>query len=291
MATIAAPCGSRCCLQICLTGECCVTNVTDNDFGMRRSRAIVCINMVPTVNAASSSYANLETQWCTSFDVLCLLRRQSALQLEQLRLQRHKLLAYSCCYQQNCVPSTLPCPTVEQRESALEHAQQSVRDERDLQVLADASNKSAGGARSGMASLMRRAVQQAKAEAAAQAAAGTGQASHATDSGQSAESQGARSAKGKTALTAMVQQPAERTQHEEAEAAAAGPGQEPSPGPDEILHQQAGLADALDDPHPIRLGQQDDAVDPEQLQMSGVSQSSGSSAELQASDADSGCDP
>ncbi len=189
------------------------------------------------------------------------------------------------------MPSTLVRPTGEQRESALDHAQQSVRDERDLQVLADASDKSTGGARSGIASLMRRAVQQAKAEAAAQAAAGTGQASHATDSGQSAESQEARSTKGKTALAAMVQQPAERTQHEEAEAAAAVPGQEPSPGPDEILSQQAGSADDLDNPHPFRLSQQDDAVDPEQLQMSGLSQDSGSSVELQASDPDSGRPP
>ena len=132
--------------------------------------------------------------------------------------------------------------------------------------LQGAYDESAGGAKSGMASLMRRAVQQAKAEAAAQAAAGTGQASHdglSGDSQKAAETNATR----KKALAARLQKAARRMQQEEAKSAGAGQGQEPSTAANQVCFQQAD-SDASDDLEPTQLSHQDDAENPDQLQMS-----------------------
>ena len=116
---------------------------------------------------------------------------------------------------------------------------------------------------------MRRAVQQAKQEAAA----GADQASYPADKERPADSQTAQdhsAAHGKKALTAVLRKAAAKMQEEEAEAAAAKPAQEELTG-----------THALPDLSSDQLDQQYEGVDPEQLQLSGlVRQQSGSSSGL-----------
>ncbi|KAL0020772.1 hypothetical protein WJX77_012245 [Trebouxia sp. C0004] len=130
----------------------------------------------------------------------------------------------------------------------------------------DAYEKSAGGAKSGVASLMRQAVRQAKVEAAAQAAAGTWQASHdglPGDSQKAAETDVTR----KKALAARLQKAAQRMQQEEAKSVLAGQEQEPSTAANQVCFQQAD-SDASDDLEPTQLSQHNDAENPDQQQMS-----------------------
>ena len=116
---------------------------------------------------------------------------------------------------------------------------------------------------------MRRAVQQAKTEAAAHAAAkGADQASDTTDKEPLADSQLA--AAGKKALSAVQRKPAHRMQGEEAEAAAAVQAAEEAAG-----------TDALPDLASDQLGEQNEVVDSDQLQLLGlVGQQSGSATPL-----------
>ena len=121
-----------------------------------------------------------------------------------------------------------------------------------------------------MASLMRRAVQQAKTEAAVQAAAAAKQACHSADTQQSADSQTAQdysTAMGKQAPAAVLQKAAAKMQEEEAEAAAAMQAQEEVTG-----------TDALPDFASDQRRQQYEGVDPEQLLLSGGSSSNLDSA-------------
>ena len=136
-----------------------------------------------------------------------------------------------------------------------------------------ASDGSAGGGKAGLATLMRRAVQQAKTEAAAQAAAGTHQAYRNADEEGSADRQTAGNqsvANKKKAMAAVLQKAAREMQkEEEAESAAAKQGQGEATG----THA---LTDLLSD----GTDQQYDGVDPEQLQLSGlIRQQSGSSSD------------
>ncbi len=129
-----------------------------------------------------------------------------------------------------------------------------------------AFDESAGGAKSGRASLMRRALQQARVEAAAQAAAGTRQASHdglPGDNQKAAETD----ATGKKALAAKLQEAAQRMQQEEAKSADAGQGQEPSTAADQVCFQQAD-SDGSDALEPTQLSHQGDGENPDQLQVS-----------------------
>lgn len=129
-----------------------------------------------------------------------------------------------------------------------------------------ANDESAGGAKSGRASLMRRALQQARVEAAAQAAAGTQQASLdglPGDNQKAAET----NATGKKALAAKLQEAARRMQQEEAKSADAGQGQKPSTAADQVSFQQA-ESDVSNDLEPTQLSHQDDAEDLDQLQVS-----------------------
>ena len=136
------------------------------------------------------------------------------------------------------------------------------------------SHSSAGDVKSGMASLMRRAVQQAKAEAAA----GSGQDAVAIDSGQTADSQKApeAAASERKALAARLQQAAHTMGEVEAGSAA-----EPVADPHNSQPKQADSADALIDDQPQQSDLQDDPLDPDQLQLSrlSLSQSSTSSSE------------
>ena len=120
---------------------------------------------------------------------------------------------------------------------------------------------------------MRRAVQQAKKEAAAQAGAAADQAPHPADTEQSADShtvQDHSAATGKKALAAVLQKAAHRMQEEESEAAAAMQAQAEVTG-----------TDALPDLTSDQQGRQHEGVDPEQLQLLGlVRQQSGSSSDL-----------
>jgi len=132
--------------------------------------------------------------------------------------------------------------------------------------LQSAFDESAGGAKSGRASLMRRALQQARVEAAAQAAAGTRQASHdglPGDNQKAAETD----ATGKKALAAKLQEAAQRMQQEEAKSADAGQGQEPPTAADQVCFQQAD-SDGSDALEPTQLSHQGDGENPDQLQVS-----------------------
>ena len=113
---------------------------------------------------------------------------------------------------------------------------------------------------------MRRAVQQAKVEAAAQAAVGPQQASH---DGLPGDNQKAAQtdATGKEALAAKLQMAAQRMQQEDAKSADAGQGQELSPAADQVSSQPAD-SDASNDLETTQLSHQDDAEDLDQLQVS-----------------------
>ena len=122
---------------------------------------------------------------------------------------------------------------------------------------------------------MRRAVQQAKVEAAAQAALGTWQASH---DGRPGDNQKAAQtdATGRKALAAKLQKAAQRMQQEEAKSADAGQQQELSTAADHVCFQQADseVSNALE---PTQLSHQGDGEDLDQLQVSDL-------ADLQADD-------
>ena len=142
------------------------------------------------------------------------------------------------------------------------------------------SASAAGGAKPGLASLMRRAVQQAKADAAAQASADQ---ALALNKGQAAASQKApeASANGKRALAAMLRKAAQKMQKEEAESAT-----------DAVLSAsvlaQAAARDSQQDQeeqkqseislHDHQLKSQDAALDPDQLRLSSLSQASSTQA-------------
>ena len=122
------------------------------------------------------------------------------------------------------------------------------------------------GGKAGLANLMRRAVQQAKTEAAAQAASGGDQALSYTDKEQSHSqtAQDLSAATAKKALSAVLRKAARKMQEEDAEAAAAMQ-----------AHQEA-LPDLAAD----QLRQQQEVVDSDQLQLEGlIRQQSGSSSE------------
>ena len=123
---------------------------------------------------------------------------------------------------------------------------------------------------------MRRAVQQAKAEAAAQAAAGIDQDAVANDSKPTADSQQASgvAVNGKKTLAARLQKAAQQTEEQEAQSAA-----EAAVNPHGAHAQQADSADASVDDQPHQSDPQDDPLDSEQLQLSGFSQSSTSSSD------------
>ena len=123
---------------------------------------------------------------------------------------------------------------------------------------------------------MRRAVQQAKAEAAAQAAAGIDQDAVANDSKPTADSQQASgvAVNGKKALAARLQKAAQQTEEQEAQSAA-----EAAVNPHGAHAQQADSADASVDDQSHQSDPQDDPLDSGQLQLSGFSQSSTSSSD------------
>lgn len=142
-----------------------------------------------------------------------------------------------------------------------------------MQGLGGAQDGAGAGAKSGMASLMCRAVQQAKAEAAVQRPAGTDQASHATDTWHTTDTQAAAEFNGNQGVDAMLQMAA---QAEGAEAAVAKQLQKASLGPDQSMLQQAEPAGALEEPSQLQRQQQQNAADPYML--------SGDAADLQAVD-------
>ncbi|DBA80580.1 TPA: hypothetical protein ACH3X1_007841 [Trebouxia sp. C0004] len=139
----------------------------------------------------------------------------------------------------------------------------------------DKPSSSAGRTKSGLASLMQRAVQHAKAEAAAQAAAGTDKVVASTDSGQSRDTQKAPEApaNGKKALAAVLQKAAQKMQDAEAAASSVTP-------QDDASH------DAEIGAQSSPSSTESDALAPDQVQLAMLSPSSSRSAELQPLESD-----
>ena len=148
----------------------------------------------------------------------------------------------------------------------------------------DKPSSSAGRTKSGLASLMQRAVQHAKAEAAAQAAAGTDKIAASTDSGQSREAQKTPEgpANGKKALASALRKAAQKMQEAEAEtqlgSAAAASNATPQ---DDSSH------DAENSAQSGPSSTENDALAPDQVQLAMLSPSSSRSDELQPLEADS----
>ena len=148
----------------------------------------------------------------------------------------------------------------------------------DLQRPGGATDESAEGAKTGMASLLRRAMQQAKAEAAA----GTGLASHDSMSMQSADSQKAAGPGEKTVLAAMLRQAAQEIQDEEGPSAAKHE-QEGSTTVARTLSSQSDSAEAVNSHDFAQNSQMSAAIDQGQMQLSGlVRQKSGSSSDSES---------
>ena len=138
-----------------------------------------------------------------------------------------------------------------------------------------------------MASLMRRAVQQAKAEAAAEAAAAA-QSAAGSDNGQTTVAQKGTEApaNGKKALAGMLRRAAQKMQADEAKAQlqpAAGPSdpvQQPSSPKEGQEQQQMGQLTADGDNQLPPPSEQTDWLDPDELQLLDVNPSSNSSPDL-----------
>ena len=138
-----------------------------------------------------------------------------------------------------------------------------------------------------MASLMRRAVQQAKAEAAAEAAAAA-QSPASSDNGQTTTAQKGTEApaNGKRALAGMLRRAAQKMQADEAKAqlqAAAGlsdPMQQPSSPKEGQEQQQMGQLTADGDNQLPPPSEQTDWLDPDELQLLALNPSSSSSPDL-----------
>lgn len=124
---------------------------------------------------------------------------------------------------------------------------------------------------------MQRAVQHAKAEAAAQAAAGTGKVAASTDSGQSRDTQKAPEApaSGKKALAAVLRKAAQKMQDAEAEPQLGSAAASSATPQDDASH------DAESGAQPCPSSTENDALAPDQVQLAMLSPSSSRSDELQ----------